>query len=354
MGVTNKPDQSLAQYSDISGFLFSGSRRTLYFILYTTFFIFLILAIKNYYLGYTPLAAMLFAFVCLTSIDTNAFHKGRTLPININIIVSTLVLSLVLTIYYLGISTTVWAYPISIALIYLLPEKPAIIFNSIIFSFVTGYYFLNLDAITASRVSFSLFITMLFSKIIANHIHKLNQDLIYESIRDPMTGALNRRQLSTYLDTSLANKKRNNINSAILLFDIDHFKYINDTFGHDVGDVVIKKLVDIIKKHSRELDILFRIGGEEFILLIQNIDITTTQEVAESLRKKIAKECITNNHPVTVSVGVCTSHSILSSDTWIKYADTALYRAKNSGRNQVQVYSSSNEYVNNNFSSSNS
>ncbi|NQZ23339.1 MAG: GGDEF domain-containing protein [Colwellia sp.] len=340
MGVTNKPEQLLTKYNDASGFLFSGSKSTLYFILATTYLLFLTLAIKNYYLGYTPLAAMLLIFVCLAIIDTNALYKGLILPININIVISTLVLTLILTIYCLGVSASVWAYPISIALIYLLPKKSSTIFNFIIFSFVSVFYFLNVDVITASRASFSLFITILFSNLIASHIHKLNQDLIYESVRDPMTGALNRRQLSAYLDTSLANKKRNNINSAILMFDIDHFKNINDTFGHDVGDAVIKKLVDTINKHSRELDILFRFGGEEFILLVQDIDILIIHEVAENLRKRITKECIINNHPVTVSIGISTLHSILSTDMWIKHADTALYKAKNSGRNQVQMYTS--------------
>ncbi|OUR77644.1 hypothetical protein A9Q75_14925 [Colwellia psychrerythraea] len=168
----------------------------------------------------------------------------------------------------------------------------------------------------------------------------LHQSLSDESVRDPMTGALNRRQLSTHLDASLANKKRNHVNSAILMFDIDHFKQINDNFGHDVGDKVIKELVAIIDVHSREVDMLFRVGGEEFILLMNDIKISDAHNFAEKLRRFIEASRIVENHPITVSIGICESFHSFSSETWMKNADTTLYEAKTSGRNQVRIHDS--------------
>jgi len=315
-----------------------GSKKALFFILSITYILFSFLAIKNYYLGEKILASSLLSFVILASINTRALYTNSSFPINMNIVISTLMLSLFLSIYYLGATTIFWAYPISLALIYILPHKQALIFNLIIFTFISLFSFLNMEIPAALRVSLSLFLTILITSLIAKHIHKLHQDLIHESIRDPMTGALNRRQLSTHLETSLAYKKRNNINSAILMFDIDHFKRINDNFGHDIGDKVIIKLVKLINEHSREVDLLFRIGGEEFILLMNDIDINFAQDIAEKLRMIIRVEPIIENHPVTVSIGICAPLNHFSIDIWVKNADNALYVAKNQGRNQVHLY----------------
>lgn len=325
-------------YNGTASVLLAGNRVTLYFILFITCLIFLILAAKNYYLGYPELASMLFLFVVTACIDAYAFHNNRPKLINLNIVISTLVLSLLLTIYYLGASAISWSWPISIALIYVLPTRSAVVFNSIILSFVSVFSFLHQEPAIAARVSCSLFLTILFTHKIAQHIYRLNDKLVHEAVRDPMTGALNRRQLSTYLQTSIANKKRNNISSAILMFDIDHFKHVNDTYGHGVGDEVIKKLVAITNANSRELDLLFRVGGEEFILLIQDTDVKSAKNIAENLRRVIKETQLIEQQPITISIGIATAHEDITTDAWIKHADTALYQAKNAGRNQVQLY----------------
>jgi len=303
-----------------------------------TYLLFTVLAGKNYYLGHKALAFSLLLFVVLASIDTYAIFTKKALPINMNIVISALVLSLFLSLYYLGVGIIYWIYPISIALTYLLSLRTALIFNLALFVIGCGFCILNMDAFSAFRVSLSLLITILMSSLIEMHINMLHQNLSDESVRDPMTGALNRRQLSTHLDASLANKKRNQVDSAILMFDIDHFKQINDNFGHDVGDKVIKELVSIIDVHSREVDMLFRVGGEEFILLMNDIKISDAHNFAEKLRIFIEASRIIENHPITVSIGICESFQNISSDAWMKNADTTLYEAKTSGRNQVRIH----------------
>lgn len=340
MGTSTKYKRLFIQHQKESGFLFFGSKKPLYAILVITYLIFTIFAAKNYYLGHKALAISLLLFVVLASIDTFAIGKGKALPINLNIVVSALVLSLYLSLYYLGVGIIYWIYPISIALIYLLSLRAALLFNLALFVIGCGFSISNMDAFSAFRVSLSLLITILMSSLIEIHINMLHQNLADESVRDPMTGALNRRQLSTYLDASLANKKRNHVNSAILMFDIDHFKQINDNFGHDVGDKVIKEIVAIIDQNSREVDMLFRVGGEEFILLMNDIEILDAHNFAEKLRKIIEASRIIENHPITVSVGISKPFQNLSSNTWMKNADIALYEAKTSGRNQVRIHAS--------------
>lgn len=338
MEVTNRPKHSLAKHGKDSVSLFIGDKKSLYFITSVSSVLIILLALKNHYLGYSLLAYSLVSFVFAAGFHALALHKGSRITIHANIVVTLLIVSIFLTIYYLGVETVYWVYPISISLIFILTIKSAIVFNTIIMGVVSGFSFLGMKIEEASRVSVSYLLTVLISFAILMHINKLKQRLVDESIRDPMTGAYNRRQLSINLEDCLAQKKRNNINSAILMIDIDHFKHINDSFGHGVGDEVIKHLVNIINEYSREVDLLFRVGGEEFILLMRDTNIDDALHVADMLTGAIKTKQIIVNHPVTVSIGVCASFDNLSKDKWIKYADTALYNAKNSGRNQVQLY----------------
>jgi diguanylate cyclase (GGDEF)-like protein len=325
-------------HPSLTGTLLQGNKKALYVILTVTCILFIVLAINNYYLNQNVLAASLSFFVLITCIDSYALHKGNQLPISLNFIISQLVLSFFLAVFYLGISAISWAYPISVAIIYITPVKPATLFNIVIFVFVGAYSFLFSESPEAIRVSLSLLLTILFTGLVARHVQQLYQKLYSESILDPMTGTFNRRQLSTHLETCFAFKKRNNINSAILMFDIDNFKSVNDTYGHNIGDKVIIKLASIIDSNSRNSDLLFRIGGEEFILLLHNTNTSHAIYFAEKLRKLIEQEHFLDNSSITVSIGVCASFDVFSVEMWIKSADEALYVAKRSGRNQVQVH----------------
>ena len=137
-----------------------------------TYLLFTIFAGKNYYLGHKALSFSLLLFVVLASIDTYAIFTKKALPINMNIVISSLVLSLFLSLYYLGVGIIYWLYPISIALTYLLPLRAALIFNLALFVIGSGYCILNIDAFSAFRVSLSLLITILMSSLIEILIKK--------------------------------------------------------------------------------------------------------------------------------------------------------------------------------------
>ena len=123
------------------------------------------------------------------------------------------------------------------------------------------------------------------------------------------------------------------------MIDMDHFKMVNDTYGHDVGDVIIKKLSKTITENIKESDLAVRYGGEEFLVLLHGVDEPEAIEIAERLRLKVADMKVKAGNEIlqkTISIGV----SMFPSDTdsvWkcIKFADIALYRAKESGRNRV-------------------
>lgn len=170
---------------------------------------------------------------------------------------------------------------------------------------------------------------------------KLMKMLKDSSLKDNMTGLYNRRFLDEYVDKIKPNAIRQKINIGILMIDMDHFKMVNDSYGHDVGDMVLKELATILSESVRSADLVIRYGGEEFIVLLMSVESEEKAiEVAEKLRTKVQNKEIEIGSGKylrkTISVGV----SMFPSDTdsiWqsIKYADIALYKAKNLGRNKV-------------------
>ena len=155
------------------------------------------------------------------------------------------------------------------------------------------------------------------------------------SSMDGLSGLLNRR--SWYEKAQKIFELKDNI--SFFMLDIDFFKKINDTYGHDTGDIVIKKVSDILLEQTREHDIVGRLGGEEFGVLLVNSDLNDSINIAERIRKSVEKEIILyNNHTisVTVSIGVSIkSENIKDFKEFIKVADLNLYKAKESGRNRV-------------------
>lgn len=329
------------EHLENTGLILNGNKKPLYIVASILCGLFFPFAIKNYYLGYHWLALILAIVAIATCIDIFAVYKNRKLPIQQNIIVSLLVLSLFLTVYYLGSYAVVWAFPVVISLLFILPLKTAYVFNGIILFTTGGLASLNMPFEVAIRTLPSLFLTIVISSILLKHIEELQARLENESMRDPLTGAYNRRQLSMNLETCIAQKKRNNLDSVILMIDIDHFKRINDQFGHDSGDRVIKHLATMLIEQTREIDLLFRVGGEEFILLMQGMNVSEALIIAKKLRTNIKEEKIIKNCSVTVSIGVSSTVNTVSEDLWVKHADEALYKAKNSGRDQVQLYNPS-------------
>ncbi len=161
---------------------------------------------------------------------------------------------------------------------------------------------------------------------------------------DSMTGVFNRRYFSEISERILALSRREASTISIIMFDLDKFKTINDTYGHKVGDRVIISFTNLLKKYFRSSDIIARFGGEEFIVLLPNTDIDGATIVAEKVRKSVEDmEIVLDNSKVikiTVSSGVTQVNIECDNaiEQAIQNADIALYEAKNSGRNRVITY----------------
>jgi diguanylate cyclase (GGDEF)-like protein len=160
--------------------------------------------------------------------------------------------------------------------------------------------------------------------------------LRHDSHTDPLTGAENRRSLDLSVNQLILSKTP----FAVLAIDIDFFKRINDKYGHDIGDEVLKALTKLIQNMSRPDDIVARVGGEEFILILPNENIDTALLLAERLREKVAKTKLAHVDNLTISVGIAAwSGKNVDAGQAYRLADKALYIAKETGRNRCIVYS---------------
>ncbi|HBG20280.1 MAG TPA: hypothetical protein DDY32_13670 [Desulfobulbaceae bacterium] len=157
--------------------------------------------------------------------------------------------------------------------------------------------------------------------------------------KDFLTGLYNRRHLFSVGSKLFASAKRNQISIATAMLDIDHFKSVNDSYGHDVGDMALRHLARLLRKNLRETDIVARMGGEEFCILLVNMEREALEPFLHQLCTKIANHHISCNDKVvsvTVSIGACaTIHKSL--DETLSIADRCLYRAKEQGRNMVVI-----------------
>lgn len=159
-----------------------------------------------------------------------------------------------------------------------------------------------------------------------------------EAVIDPLTGLLNRAALR---NRTLELSQRSEYTAepvGVIVADIDHFKQINDSHGHSVGDAVLKDIAYVLRKELRAFDLAYRIGGEEFLVLLPGANVGEAEEFAEQLHKVLSRDMRGGQH-VTLSFGVSASRygDVFDYDRIFEQADAALYRAKNGGRNQVCV-----------------
>ncbi|HDS9360117.1 TPA: diguanylate cyclase [Enterobacter chengduensis] len=168
---------------------------------------------------------------------------------------------------------------------------------------------------------------------------RLRDALLEKALFDPLTGLRNRHHLDDTLRTQMAQAARNNEPVSCLMIDIDHFKAINDRYGHEAGDEVIKSVAGIVKRAVRDGGLAFRYGGEEFLALLAGLDEEAAFACASEIHREVhtlsVRYGLTEIGPVDVSIGIASYPQHAQSDTLLRAADVALYRAKELGRSRI-------------------
>lgn len=260
----------------------------------------------------------------------NRYHNG------INLVgIFMLTVTTVVALYQLGVIGSYWASLAVLSLYFILPKKQAWAVNILFVCIVIPVAWGVLEQDIALRFIAVLLGTSLFALTSTNEIYKQHYRLKEQSVTDSLTGLYNRSTLQSSLENALHQSDRSNTDMAILMIDIDHFKIINDQFGHDVGDTVLKKTGAFLNQSFRASDSVFRIGGEEFMALIYNSDQTDVIRVAEKIRKEFLQLPLISGHTISISIGVAGLQAEMDWKQWMKLGDENLYKAKDNGRNQV-------------------
>lgn len=228
-----------------------------------------------------------------------------------------------------------WLYPVLVTSFFLTDARYAILIN------VTAVLALILHgAAFSSSVQMSSFATTAIvvsccAFAFAHRNENQRERLEHLATIDPLTGVKNRRSMDEELAVATSVSARNGISQGLVVLDIDHFKKVNDVYGHSVGDEVLKELVKLVQKNIRRSDQIFRFGGEEFVLLMSGVDEIGLRAVMHNLQEIIRRFLKHPGGSVTASFGVAVLIPGESPDSWFSRADAALYQAKETGRDQV-------------------
>lgn len=280
--------------------------------------------------GALLLLGILMVNILLLSVNRDAF-----LPPPVVLLLS---IALVLLSLYYGQNYNLYLlFPLLVALPVLLKTRWAVFLGVLSGLLVAPVVLTQYDRTTAAAVGISMGLTWLVSAWLVFAMTEQSRRLKGMAVTDSLTGAFNRRYLELQAVRCLRDWERYNRSASLLLLDIDHFKRINDKFGHGVGDTALTRLVGLIQQRLRKVDIICRFGGEEFVLLLSETSCSMARHVAEELRRVVERAQILPEGNLTISVGVCDVTQALDMEHWFKLADAALYQAKRNGRNRVEM-----------------
>ena len=208
-------------------------------------------------------------------------------------------------------------------------------------------------ALTMIIASYSLLATQswkleYFTEIIKNDkklLKKQFNEIKRLSYMDPLTEIYNRNMLYEELDNFISRAHRYNEPVSIIIFDIDHFKEVNDVHGHITGDEVLVELAELVQSLLRKSDLLARWGGEEFIILVPHTTFHGAIELAQKIQNNISKHAFTKIGKLRCSFGVCQYNALYTQKEFLTWADKALYKAKQQGRNRICVYTKKSGFI---------
>lgn len=243
---------------------------------------------------------------------------------------------MLVTVYLKGTSLAYWAYPTMIAAFFMLRPIIALVINTVSLAVLISLLEGRVPVLDLFTITITIVLINLFSYIFSQRTAIQHGELNRLAELDFLTGAGNRRALERQLAAS-ADWHQPQAQSSLLLLDLDHFKTVNDRYGHAAGDMVLVRLCELIRERIRASDQLFRYGGEEFIVIAHGASMQAASDLAEDIRSLVEKTVILEGCPLTISIGVAAMKEYEAPSSWLQRADRMLYLAKQSGRNAVRV-----------------
>jgi diguanylate cyclase (GGDEF)-like protein len=243
---------------------------------------------------------------------------------------------MLVTVYLRGVALVYWVYPTMIAAYFVLRPTLALAINSVGLAALVTILVSRLEVVNLLTIVVTIGLVNLFAYIFAYRTGLQNKELHTAVELDFLTGVGNRRALERKL-AEHAQERRPQLEASLLLLDLDHFKQVNDQYGHAAGDKVLIRLAELMRRHTRSSDRIFRYGGEEFAILASGAGLSAAARLAEGLRAAVAAATLLEGHPITISIGVAYMDQASEPAEWLEQADKMLYAAKQGGRNAVRV-----------------
>jgi diguanylate cyclase (GGDEF)-like protein len=301
--------------------------------------------VHNAYSGQLLLAAASFILLGVIFANIWLLSKSRRAFLSPTLLLLLGILLILFAVALGQLHSLFWLYPLLAGLPVMLRSRRAMLLGVISGALALPLVFANFPLSTAVVIGFSLGLTWLVSAWLVFAVTEQSRRLRDMAITDPLTGVYNRRYLEEQARHALDSWQRFRHPAALLLIDIDHFKRVNDRFGHAIGDQALKRLVEVISARIRSVDTLCRFGGEEFVVLLKETGSAGALKIGEELRQLVADARLLPEGSMTISIGVCEAMEAQSLDNWFNLADSALYLAKRGGRNRVELASHISEPV---------
>lgn len=293
-------------------------------------------SINNLIHGRYPLGVGSALIVVILVINGWAILRGRHYPmLSVVGFVPAIIIFLAYSITEQGMVSILWCYPTVIAFCFMLPERAAWFAAAVLYAMVSYLVADVVEPAVATGALVTLLAVGVFAAIFVRVLTIQQRNLETLATVDPLTGLANRTLLASSLERATEQSQRTQAGLTVIALDIDHFKSINDRFGHDAGDVALHGIGELLLKRVRRSDYTFRLGGEEFLVVLCNTGLKDGLGVAEELRETIESALLVPDHQVTASLGVATLQTGEDWASLVKRSDENLYSAKSAGRNQV-------------------
>ncbi len=276
------------------------------------------------------------AVIAIAALNSFEARRGNNRPaLIVFVLAPCMVAFLLLSLYRQGVVATYWIFPVIICYYCMLDARRAQLLNGATLLVLLPVIWTKLDAEIATRLTATLLAVSVFSAISTSVSSRYQSALESRAITDPLTGLLNRALLNDTLNNAIEQFRQQRIPMTVLLLDLDDFKLINDTDGHEIGDAVLIGVGNIVQDATRISDSCFRMGGEEILCLLYGADYTSGCNVAERIRSRINTTNFASSQSTTASIGVSTLQPNESWQSWVARADKQLYQPKEAGKNQV-------------------
>jgi diguanylate cyclase (GGDEF)-like protein len=245
------------------------------------------------------------------------------------------VVGLLLTNYLKGATQVFWIYPVLVGVFFMIERREALLISMLAIAGIAPIIINKFDSFALISILITTSVTCALAYAFATITRGQRDELMHLATKDPLTGVGNRRALQQKLDEAIAAGMRTDIACSMLMLDLDHFKQVNDQHGHAKGDEILIKITELVGMRIRVTDNIYRIGGEEFVIVAENLNLENAARLAEQLRTIVEAYELAAGSDVTISLGVAQHHAGETAEDWMSRADNALYMAKHAGRNRI-------------------